>query len=79
MKGMARLKAVVRDGRVVSDERVDLPDGTPLEIEVLGIEDDLDAEELARLDEVVARSRADIAAGRTSTAEELLRSLRSGR
>ncbi len=79
MKDMARLKAVVRDGHVVSDERVDLPEGTPIEIEVLGIEDELDTEEFARLDEVVARSRADIAAGRTSTAEELFRSLRSGR
>jgi hypothetical protein len=43
---------------------VDLPEGTPLEIEVVEPEDELDADELARLDEQLERSRLDERAGR---------------
>ncbi|MNG42043.1 hypothetical protein D3C84_1316540 [compost metagenome] len=50
-----------------------------LELEVIAPEDELDAEELKRLDGSLARSRADFAAGRTMSGDELIRRLRAGR
>ena len=76
---MGKLKAVVRNGRVAVDEPVDYPEGTVLDLEISEPEDELDAEELARLDAALERLRADIAAGRTISAEDLIRELRSGR
>ena len=77
MNTMSTLKAVVKNGHAVIEEAVDYPDGTVLELEVIGPEDELDAEELARLDASLARSRADFAAGRTMAGEELIRRLRA--
>jgi len=81
--GMATLKAVVRQGRVVVDERVDYPEGTELELEVITSDDDdfddLDEEDQAALDAVLQRSLVDMREGRTRPAEEFLAELRRRR
>jgi hypothetical protein len=73
--------ARVKNGRLVLDEPTDLPDGTTIELYDASDlpEDELGDEELARLDEAVERSHADIKAGRTVSPENLIRKLRSAR
>jgi hypothetical protein len=80
MESMAHV-ARVKDGRLVLDEPTDLPEGSTLELFEADDrrEDELDEEELRLLAEEIAKSRADIAAGRTVTKEELIRQLRSNR
>jgi hypothetical protein len=75
---MQRLKAVVgQGGAVVVRDRVDYPEGTELELDVHEPIDDLDDEERAALEEAIAEGKADVAAGRTRPAEELIRELRA--
>lgn len=76
MNHMGTLKAVVQDRRVVIDERVDYPDGTQLELEVI---EPLDEAELAELDARLAESRAQAEAGQVRPAKELLEELRASR
>ena len=47
MHGMAPLKAVVKNGRIVVDEPTDLPDGT--ELDLVPLQDEFDPEDRARL------------------------------
>ncbi|OGR15197.1 MAG: hypothetical protein A2341_07145 [Deltaproteobacteria bacterium RIFOXYB12_FULL_58_9] len=70
------LKAIVRNGRVVVEERVDYPDGTVLELEVA---EPMDKAELIELDAALAESQADIDAGRVRPAEEFIKDLRASR
>ncbi|MCC6811661.1 MAG: hypothetical protein IT381_29795 [Deltaproteobacteria bacterium] len=63
------------------DEPTDLPEGSVIELYDASAlpEDALDDDALARLDAAVERSHADIAAGRTVSAEDLIAKLRAAR
>jgi hypothetical protein len=79
---MRALKAHVRGGRLVLDEPTDLPEGEVIELVALdGVladgEDDLDDEERERLHQSIERGLADIRAGRTVDATEVIAKLRA--
>jgi hypothetical protein len=78
--GMATLKAVVKQGRVVVEERVDYPEGTELELEVVspanGVDEDLDEDEQAALDESLARGLENVRQGKTRPFEDFIADLR---
>jgi hypothetical protein len=67
---MSALRAKVRGGRLVVDEPTSLPEGTELELVVVGGAD-LDDEERARLDEALDASWASASEG-TIEADDLL-------
>lgn len=80
MIGMATLRArVMQGGRVEVVDRVDLPEGTELELNMTRADDELDEAERQRLDESLARSEADIAAGRTRPFEDFIAERRQNR
>ena len=79
---MRALKAHVRGGRLVLDEPTDLPEGEDVELvpldEVLASGGDcLDEEERRRLHESIDRGLADVRAGRTVDAEQVIAKLRA--
>jgi hypothetical protein len=74
---MAVLRARVKGGHIVVDEPTDLPDGTELKLLLLEGEDEMTAEECADLDAMIERGRADIAAGRGVSPEDLLARIRA--
>lgn len=78
---MGTLKAIVRGGRaVLVEDRVDYPEGTELDLDVLEPADELDERELAELDAALeAGQREYEATGKTFTMEEVLARLRSSR
>ncbi len=67
---MQALKVQVKNGRLRLDEPTDLPDGA--EIEVIVIDDELDAEERAELHASLDRALDDSDAGRGKDAAEFL-------
>jgi hypothetical protein len=67
---MSALRAKVQGGRLVVDEPTSLPEGTELELVVVGGAD-LDDEERARLDEALDASWASASEG-TIEADDLL-------
>jgi len=73
--------ARVKNGRLMLDEPTDLPDGTVIELCDVGDlpDDELDEQELARLDEAIAQSRAEAKAGLARPAEELIAKMRVSR
>ncbi len=76
------LRAVVKNGRLILDEPTDLPEGevvnlVPVEVPLDDGTDDLDDEERARLHAALDRGLADIEAGRTVPAEQVLEKLRA--
>jgi hypothetical protein len=79
---MQPLKAHVRNGRLVLDEPTDLPEGEVVELvpldEVLARGGDyLDDEERARLHASIERGIADVRAGRTVDARDVIARLRA--
>jgi hypothetical protein len=72
---MNRVRATVRNGRLVSDEAVDLPEGTELELEVVDDLSDMDPDERAELERALDASADDAAHGRLIDHEEVLRFL----
>lgn len=78
---MAALRAYVRNGRVVVDEPVDLPDGTPLEVDLRPLDADNDVppgdrnQVLRAIDEGLAAARR----GEHVDAEEFVNELLSER
>jgi hypothetical protein len=79
---MKALKAHVRGGRLVLDEPTELPEGEVVELvpldEVLANGGDyLDAEERERLHRSIERGLADVRAGRTAEAAEVIAKLRA--
>jgi hypothetical protein len=79
---MQALKAHVHNGRLVLDEPTDLPEGE--EVELLPVDeilaaggDGLDEEERARLHESLRRGLADVKAGRTTDASQVMQKLRA--
>lgn len=83
MMSMATLRAkVMQGGRVEVVDRVDLPEGTELELDVIGPKDELDdmtEAEREALHASIERGLADMRAGRGRSAEEFLAELRQRR
>ena len=69
------LTARVRDGRLVLDEPVDLPEGTVLELVPADDGDELDAEDRARLHAAITRSAEQFRRGPGVRADVVLRDL----
>jgi hypothetical protein len=74
---MAVFRARVRGGHILVDEPTDLPDGTELTLVLLEAEDEMTLEERADLDAMIERGRADIAAGKGISSEDLLARVRA--
>ena len=74
---MSDLKARVTNGRLVLDEATDLPEGTEIELVPADWWEDLTDEDRRKLEDALARSELDAAAGRVKPASEVLRTLRS--
>jgi hypothetical protein len=68
-------KAHVRDGRILLDEPTDLPDGAEVELETVGAWDELSDDGRREVEDALAASEEDLAAGRFVSAEELLTKL----
>lgn len=71
------IKARVRAGRLVVDEPTSLPEGTELELLPLDPGDWLDDADRAALHAALARSQADVAAGRLIDAADVIKRLRA--
>jgi hypothetical protein len=79
---MRALRAHVRGGRLVLDEPTDLPNGeigdiVPLDEVLASGGDYLDAEERERLHASIDRGLADVHAGRTTDARQVMAELRA--
>jgi hypothetical protein len=77
---MHAVKAHVKNGQVVLDEPLDLPDGTELEVgslQVVDSGDDLDDEERERLHEALDQAIESVRAGKTVDGDEVIRRLLS--
>ena len=79
---MQPLKAQVKNGRLLLDEPTELPEGEEIELvpleEVLANGGDyLDAEERERLHRSIERGVADVEAGRTVDARQVIEELRA--
>jgi hypothetical protein len=72
---MSALRARVTAGRLVLDVPTSLPEGTEIDLVVADDGDDLDDTERAALHESFRRSAAQLAAGESASADEVLRSL----
>lgn len=70
------LQASIRDGRLVLDEPVDLPNGTAVELMPVDEGDNLDDSERARLHAALQRSAEQFAQGEGIPATDALRQLR---
>lgn len=75
---MSSLKAVVKGGRIVVDEPTELPDGTVVDL-YAAIDEEMDPEELVRLDAALEKSAQEAAAGELRLASEILDRLRATR
>lgn len=71
------LRARVRNGRLVLDEPVDLPDGTEIDLVPADEGDNLDPEARARLHAALARAAEQFAQGEGIAASEALNRLRA--
>jgi hypothetical protein len=73
---MQALKIRVEGGRIKVDEPTNLPDGSEVEVVIVG-GDDLDAEERAALHQALDEGEDDIDAGRVVSEEQVWATLRS--
>ena len=73
------MKATVRGGRLVVNQRCRFPEGTVLELTVADAGDELDARERKALNDALDRSWASARAGRRRPVTHLLRALRKPR
>jgi hypothetical protein len=72
---MNAVKAHVKNGLVVVDEPLDLPEGTELEVgslQVVDSGDDLDDEERERLHQALDQAIESVRAGRTVDGEQVI-------
>ena len=74
---MSDLKARVLNGRLILDEATDLPEGTEVDLVPADWWDDLADDDRRKLEDALARSETDAAAGRVRPACDVLRGLRS--
>ena len=74
---MSLLHGRVQGGRIVIRDPVDLPEGTEVCLELVEQEDDdqLDAEDRARLEAAIAKGRQEIADGKGIPAEQVISDL----
>lgn len=75
---MQRLRARVRNGRLVLDEPTELPEGAVVDLVVDDETDDLDDAECAALDRAISHASESLRAGLGRPADEVLRELRTG-
>jgi hypothetical protein len=73
------VRATVRNGRLVVDEEIMLPEGTEVELVIDDEGDDLDEHELAALNAAISRSIDQAARGEVNPAEKILARLRERR
>ncbi len=73
------LRATVRNGRLVVDEEIKLPEGTELELVLDDEGDDLDERERAALNAAIAISLEQEARGEVKPMEQVLARLRERR
>jgi O-acetylhomoserine/O-acetylserine sulfhydrylase-like pyridoxal-dependent enzyme len=64
-------------GHIVVNESTDLPEGTELTLILVDASDDMTIEERADLEAEMERGRADLAAGRGMSGDELLARVRA--
>ena len=76
---MSRLRARVKNGRIVLDEPTTLPEGTVLDLVLDDEGDQLDADERQARDEAILKAWASAQAGKGRTATEIIASLRRAR
>ena len=69
---MAKIRARVRDGRLIVDEPTELPEGTVLDLVVDDGGDELDDVEWAALDAAIAEAWAEASEGRGRSGQEVL-------
>jgi hypothetical protein len=77
---MNAVKAHVKNGHVVLDEPLDLPEGTELEVgslQVVDSGDDLDDEEREQLHQALDQAIESVQAGRTVDGDQVIRRLLS--
>ncbi len=76
---MAPVKAHVRNGYFVSDEPANLPEGTPVELQLVATDpwSAMDPEERAELEEAIEEGYRDIENGDVVDAREFLAELRA--
>tara|TARA_R110002073_G_scaffold74100_7_gene181230 strand:+ start:21966 stop:22193 length:228 start_codon:yes stop_codon:yes gene_type:complete len=67
---MSTLKAIVQGGRAIIEDVGDYPDGTELDVAIVG-NDQMSDEERAKLDAELEASLNDLDAGRTKPATEV--------
>jgi hypothetical protein len=77
--GATGIKAVVRNGKLVIDEPVSLPEGMVLDLVIDDEGDNLDAEERALLYQEIEKSCEEYERGEGIPAEEVLKELRAKR
>jgi len=80
MHAMSPVKAHVRNGRYVSDELADLPEGTPVNFPVVEVVDafaDMDPEERAELEESIEEGFRDMENGDHMEARAFMAQLRA--
>jgi hypothetical protein len=74
---MTIVRAHVEGGRLVVDDPTDLPEGTKVDLAVMGDDDDLSPEERAEMLASIDRGLEQAARGEGSPAEDVLRRLRA--
>lgn len=74
---MKTLRAHVKDGKVIVDDSVELPDGTQLHLVVADESDDLTTEEREALHEALRAAWRSVEAGRLVSADDVLAELRA--
>ncbi len=73
------VRATVRNGRLVLDQEIKLPEGTELDLVIDDEGDDLDERELAVLNATISRSLDQAARGEVSSSQKILARLRERR
>jgi hypothetical protein len=73
------LRARIQGGRVVVEDKVDLPDNTELHLVVIDEGDDLDEEDRVRLHAALQESQAEVDRGDTVPLDNVLADARAGR
>lgn len=76
---MSRLRAKVKDGRLVLDEPTNLPEGTVLQLAIDDEGDDLDESERQALNSAIAKAWESAKAGKARPADAIVDELRSRR
>lgn len=73
---MSEYRAHVKNGKVVLDDAVQLPEGAEVRVTIVDAESDMSAEARARLHAALEAGLSDVEAGRTVSSEALRQRLR---